>query len=99
MIDDRQFLVALFLGHLDAAFDVADRFEIFGRASCRSLLPKCALQMRDLLDSPNRARSAAAGCASAALWDRWLPLSPNIRSNTTRGIVLGRASGVLALFQ
>ena len=98
VIDDRQLLVALLLGPLDAPLDVANRIEILDRASARSLCAERALQLRDLLAHRIEHAALLAGCAPAAPCGSVLPLSPNSRSNTARGL-FSVGSGVLALRQ
>ena len=97
MIDDRQILVVLLFGELNPPLHVANRVEILGELRAVAL-PKRALQMRDLLALRNRGRSAARWMRASRAFGSVLPLSPNRRSNTTRGLFCANR-GVLALFQ
>ena len=97
MIDERQLLIALLLGHLDAPLDVANRVEILGRASCDRLRPSapCRCATSSLTES-----STLRCCRIRAsrTFGSVLPLSPNSRSNTARGLFCV-GSGVFALCQ
>ena len=84
LLHRRQFDIALFLGLLDAAFDVANRVRIFVDLDL-ILRPQFRLQVRQLLG--HRVQNALVLLQSAlrARARSVLPLSPNSFSNTARG--------------
>ncbi len=94
LIHHRQLLLALSLGHLDATLHVAHRLQILVELH---LIPgpEVLLQRRHLVrhrieDAPVLLAPGSPGLGSV------LPLSPNIRSNTTRGL-FSIGSGVVGL--
>ena len=97
MLDERQLVVGLRLGNLDALLDVANRLEILGelRAVATAGSAPCRCATSSLTESSTLRcwRSRASRTLGSVL-----PLSPNSRSNTTRGLFCV-GSGVFWLFQ
>ena len=96
LVDHRQRRVLL-LGPLNPPFDVADRFEVFARASPGPTRRRGARGCSPFR-SPSRAGCGPSGCARAAPPGSVLPPSPNSRSNTTRGLC-SIGSGVVGELQ